>query len=37
MLMGFNQPIHIRGNKTNTYECRIRVHGFISWPGRIAP
>jgi len=36
-LTDFNQPIPMRGKKTDTFEGGIRVPGFISWPGRIAP
>ena len=36
-LTDFNQPIPMRGKKTDTFEGGIRVPGFISWPGRITP
>jgi arylsulfatase A-like enzyme len=36
-LTDFNQPIPFRGHKTDVYEGGIRVPGFASWPGHIAP
>ena len=35
-LTDFNQPIPMRGKKTDTYEGGVRVPGFAVWPGRIA-
>ncbi len=36
-LTDFNQPLPMRGMKTDTWEGGIHVAGFASWPGRIAP
>ena len=35
-LTDFNQPIPMRGKKTDTYEGGVHVPGFAVWPGRIA-
>ncbi|MCK5945017.1 MAG: sulfatase-like hydrolase/transferase [Planctomycetes bacterium] len=34
-LTDFNQPIPMRGKKTDTYEGGIHVPGFAVWPGRV--
>jgi len=34
-LTGFNQPIPMRGKKSDTWEGGIHVPGFFNWPGRI--
>ena len=35
-LTDFNQPIPMRGKKTDTYEGGVHVPGFAVWPGKIA-
>jgi len=36
-LTDFNQPIPMRGKKTDTYEGGIHVPGFVTWPGKVKP
>ncbi len=36
-LSNFNQPIPMRGQKTDVWEGGIHVPGFANWPGHIAP
>jgi len=36
-LTDFNQPLPMRGMKTDVYEGGIHVPGFAVWPGRIEP
>lgn len=36
-LANFNQPLPLRGSKTDVWEGGIHVPGFANWPGRIAP
>lgn len=36
-LTDFNQEQPWRGSKTQVYEGGIRVPGFVTWPGRLAP
>ena len=36
-LTDFNQPLPMRGHKTDVWEGGIHVPGFANWPGQIAP
>ena len=36
-LTDFNQPVPMRGKKTDVWEGGIHVPGFANWPGHIAP
>ena len=36
-LTNFNQPLPMRGKKTDVYEGGMHVPGFAVWPGRIEP
>jgi len=36
-LTDFNQPLPLRGMKTDVWEGGIHVAGFANWPGRISP
>ncbi len=36
-LTDFNQPLPMRGMKTDVYEGGIHVPGFVNWPGHVTP